>query len=86
MTSLEMWLAAAVAIQSVGIAYLVTSFQTMNRTWTRAFLDKQGIPLHIMDGEPAPPEPERPAAQPPPKHKISIPLPGWRPGGPVRHP
>jgi len=82
MTSLEMWLAAAVAIQSVGIAYLVTSFQTMNRTWTRAFLDKQGIPLHIMDDKPEPTVERKP--EPPPKTKISIPVPGWRPGL-VRH-
>jgi hypothetical protein len=83
--SLDTLLLAAVVFQTAVIVYLGIAQQRMNKVWTRAFLDKQGIPLHIMDGEPAPPEPERPAAQPPPKHKISIPLPGWRPGGPVRH-
>jgi hypothetical protein len=77
-------LAAATLVQTLVIVALVHSQMRTNERWTRAFLDKQGIPLHIMEGEPeAPIRPE--ASRPPAKHKISIPLPGWRPGGPVSH-
>ena len=80
--SLDTLLLVAVVFQTAVIVYLGIAQQRMNKVWTRAFLDKQGIPLHIMDDKPEPTVERKP--EPPPKTKISIPVPGWRPG-PVRH-
>ncbi len=46
--------------------------------WMRSFLDKQGIPMHIMEGNP---EPAIVKSQPTPRARISVPIPGaamWR--------
>jgi hypothetical protein len=77
MTSQLLWLAAIVAMGAV-----VVLQQWLHHKQTtmlmRSFLDKQGIPLHIMDSSPAP-EPITPSA-PLPRKRISIPIPGvnWR--------
>jgi len=41
--------------------------------WMRSFLDKQGVPMHIMDGEP---EPALVKSEPIPRRRISVPTPG----------
>jgi len=81
MSSPMPWMVAIIALLSGVICCQAILLHRMNRMWTRSFLDKQGIPQHIMEGEPeAVPEPRPATARP--KTKISIPVPGWRPGVP----
>lgn len=80
MNSQMLWLAVILAM---GVA-LVLQQWLHNRQTTmlmRSFLDKQGIPLHIMEGEAAPVVSA--SAPPRPRPRISIPIPGapalnWR--------
>lgn len=78
MTSQLLWLVVIVVLGAV-----VVLQQWLHHRQTtmlmRSFLDKQGVPMHIMDGEPATPIAQTPRA-PDLRKRISVPVPGvnWR--------
>jgi hypothetical protein len=80
MSSQMLWLVVIVTLGAV----VVLQQMLHNRQTTmlmRSFLDKQGVPIHIMDGSPEPDPIVQ--SQPTPRKRISIPIPGnpavnWR--------
>ena len=74
MNSPVLWLVMLAMVEGAVIVLQQFLHNRQTTMLMRSFLDKQGIPLHIMDGDPAP-APVVPS-QPVARKRISIPIPG----------